>query len=72
VVRGPTDPAYRGGSVVVDFDGAEQVTAELIARGFTCDYRPGAGLRLGPHFYTTDDECDAVVSEVAAIRAGMR
>jgi kynureninase len=72
VVRGPTDPAHRGGSVVVDFDGAEQVTAELIARGFTCDYRPGAGLRLGPHFYTTDDECDAVVSEVAAIRAGMR
>ena len=72
VVRGPTDPAHRGGSVVVDFDGAEQVTAELIARGFTCDYRPGAGLRLGPHFYTSDDECDAVVSEVAAIRAGMR
>jgi kynureninase len=68
VVRGPTDPARRGGSVVVDFDGAEQATAELIARGFTCDYRPGAGLRLGPHFYTTDDELDAVLAEVAAIR----
>ena len=69
-VRGPTDPARRGGSVVVDFDGAEQTTAELIARGFTCDYRPGAGLRLGPHLYAADDECDAVVAEVAAIRAG--
>jgi kynureninase len=67
-VRGPTDPRRRGGSVVVDFDGAEQVTAELIARGYTCDYRPGAGLRLGPHLYTTDDECDAVVAEVAALR----
>ena len=67
-VRGPTDPQRRGGSVVVDFDGAEQVTAELIARGYTCDYRPGAGLRLGPHLYTTDDECDAVVAEVAALR----
>src|SRR5215217_6314970 len=67
-VRGPADPQRRGGSVVVDFDGAEQVTAELIARGHTCDYRPGAGLRLGPHLYTTDDECDAVVAEVAALR----
>jgi kynureninase len=68
VVRGPADPARRGGSVVVDFDGAEQVTEQLIARGYTCDYRPGAGLRLGPHLYTTDDECDAVVAEVAALR----
>ena len=67
-VRGPADPRRRGGSVVVDFDGAEQVTAELITRGYTCDYRPGAGLRLGPHLYTTDDECDAVVAEVAALR----
>jgi kynureninase len=68
VVRGPADPARRGGSVVVDFDGAERATEELIARGYTCDYRPGAGLRLGPHLYTSDDECDAVVAEVAAIR----
>jgi kynureninase len=68
VVRGPTDPARRGGSVVVDFDGAEQATETLIARGYTCDYRPGAGLRLGPHLYTTDDEIDAVLAEVASIR----
>ena len=70
VLRGPADVRRRGGSVVVDFDGAEQATAELIRRGYTCDHRPGAGLRLGPHLYTTDEECDAVVAEVAAIRAG--
>jgi kynureninase len=68
VVRGPADPARRGGSVVVDFDGAEQATQTLIARGYTCDYRPGAGLRLGPHLYTSDDELDAVLAEVASIR----
>jgi kynureninase len=68
VLRGPADPARRGGSVVVDFDGAEQATETLIARGYTCDYRPGAGLRLGPHLYTTDDEIDAVLAEVASIR----
>jgi kynureninase len=70
VLRGPADVRRRGGSVVVDFEGAARATDELIARGFTCDYRPGAGLRLGPHFYTTDEECDAVLAEVAAIRAG--
>jgi kynureninase len=70
-VRGPADPRRRGGSVVVDFDGAEQATEQLVARGYTCDYRPGAGLRLGPHLYTTDDEIDAVVAEVASIR-GLR
>jgi kynureninase len=70
VVRGPADVRRRGGSVVVDFDGAEKAVEELIRRGYTCDYRPGAGLRLGPHFYTSDEECDAVVGEVAAIRAG--
>jgi kynureninase len=55
---------------VVDFDGAAEATEQLIARGYTCDYRPGAGLRLGPHFYTSDEEIDACVAEVAAIRAG--
>lgn len=54
----------------VDFDGAERATQELIRRGYTCDYWPGAGLRLGPLLYTGDDECDAVVAEVVAIRAG--
>jgi kynureninase len=72
VVRGPADVRRRGGSVVVDFQGAARATDELIARGFTCDYRPGAGLRLGPHFYTTDEECDAVLAEVAAIRGRPR
>ena len=37
VVRGPVDPARRGGSVVVDFDGAERATEALIAWGYTCD-----------------------------------
>ena len=69
VVRGPSDPARRGGSVGVDFDGAEQATETLIARGYTCDYRPGAGLRLGPHLYTSDDEIDAVLAEVASLRS---
>ena len=70
VVRGPADVHRRGGSVVVDFEGAARATEELVERGYTCDYRPGAGLRLGPHFYTSDEEIDAAVAEVASIRSG--
>jgi len=39
----------------------------LAARGFMVDYRPGAGLRIGPHFFNTADECAAVVEETARI-----
>ena len=30
----------------------------LIERRVFVDYRPGCGIRVGPHFYTTDDEID--------------
>ncbi len=35
-----------------------------------CDYRPGAGIRLSPHFYTRDDELDAAVAAIEEILAG--
>ncbi len=31
------------------------------------DYRPGAGIRVSPHFYTTDEEAERTVSEIAEI-----
>ena len=37
----------------------QRVCRELIARRVFVDYRPGCGIRVGPHFYTTDDEIDA-------------
>jgi kynureninase len=33
------------------------------------DYRPGAGIRVAPHFYTCDDEVDAVVGSIDEILA---
>ena len=59
-----------GPPLPIDRDLLARATEELIERGYTCDYRPGAGLRLGPHLYTSDEEIDAAVAEVAAIRAG--
>ena len=69
-VNSPLDPARRGGSVILDVPQGRQVCDELIRRRFLVDYRPGAGVRVAPHFYTTDEECDAVVEQADAIVRG--
>ena len=43
------------------------VHAELEARNILCDFRPDAGLRLGPHFFTTDEEIELAVSAISEI-----
>jgi kynureninase len=67
-VRTPRDPKHRGGTVSVWHPDAERFCHELIARDIICDYRPGAGIRLSPHFYNTESECEhaiAVLKELA-------
>jgi kynureninase len=66
-VRSPRDPARRGGTVTVDVPEAAAVYAELEDRGILCDFRPGAGIRIGPHFYNTDDELRFAVAQTAEI-----
>jgi kynureninase len=70
-VGSPHDPARRGGTVVVRPPDFERVGEELIARGILCDYRPDVGLRLGPHFFNTDDELRFTVEQIAEL-AGSR
>ena len=67
-VTSPKDPERRGGTVTIAADHAAAVTKELIRREFIVDYRPGAGVRISPHFYTKDEELDAVVREMKTIR----
>jgi kynureninase len=55
-VGSPRDPAKRGGTVVVKPPDFERVGRGLGERGVICDWRPDVGLRLGPHFFNTDDE----------------
>jgi kynureninase len=55
-VRTPQDDARRGGTVTIDVSDGARVAADLIARGVIIDHRPDAGIRMAPHFYTTDDE----------------
>ncbi len=70
-VVSPREPARRGGSVVVNVPHADRVCAELLAADVLLDFRPGVGLRLAPHFYTTDEEVEEVMRRVkdAAARA---
>ena len=58
----PLDDRERGGAVIVDVPDGERVAQELIARNVIVDYRPGAGIRIAPHFYNTDQEIDHAVS----------
>lgn len=66
-VVSPREPARRGGTVTLRVPEFPAVHAELEARGILCDFRPGAGIRLGPHFYSTDDELRSAVGQIAEI-----
>jgi len=67
-VTSPGDPARRGGTVTIAVEHAAAVTRELVRREVIVDYRPGAGVRLSPHFYTTDDELEFAIEEMKSIR----
>jgi kynureninase len=66
-LTGPLDPERRGGTVTVRMPGFEAVHAELAEREILCDFRPDSGLRLGPHFFTTDDELGYAVGQIVEI-----
>jgi kynureninase len=65
------DPSHRGGTVAVDVPEGKKVCDELNRRDFVCDYRPEAGIRVGPHFFNTEDECRAIVEEMVTILKGL-
>ncbi len=66
-VRSCREARARGGVVVVDVPNGEEVTRELARREVLVDYRPGAGIRIAPHFYTSDDEVDRAIGEIRSI-----
>ncbi len=68
-VRSPHDPEKRGGAVIVGVpeERGREIVAELGRRGVLVDFRPGAGVRISPHFYTTEDEVERTVAELVAV-----
>lgn len=63
----PADQHRRGGTVAIDVEDGPRVCAELERREIIVDYRPKAGIRVSPHFYSTEDECRAVVAAIREI-----
>jgi kynureninase len=63
-VNAPRDAAKRGGTVAIDVPHAYEVSQFLIGRNILVDYRPGAGIRIAPHFYTTDEEVGRAIETI--------
>lgn len=70
--NGIENPAERGGVVIFDVPNGREVTAELLRRDVLVDYRPGAGIRIAPHFYTTDDELASTIDQIRSISSTLR
>lgn len=61
-VYAPRDAKVRGGTVAFAVPHAYEVSQFLLGRNITIDYRPKAGIRVAPHFYTKDEELDVCVA----------
>jgi kynureninase len=66
-ISSPREPARRGGTVLVRTPDDPAVHRELGERGIICDFRPDAGIRLGPHFFNTEGELRETVAELVDI-----
>ena len=66
-VHAPHEAERRGGTVAIRVPHAYEVAQTLLARDILVDYRPEAGIRVAPHFYTTDDELEAAVAAIDEI-----
>lgn len=66
VVRTPLDPARRGGVVAVEVPDAPAVLEALLDRGVIVDGRHG-GLRLCPHFFSSEDDVDAFLDALRSV-----
>ncbi|MFO1008907.1 MAG: aminotransferase class V-fold PLP-dependent enzyme [Planctomycetota bacterium] len=70
-IHSPKDVARRGGTLTVGLNDDENGPAfvkALEARGVLVDHRPGAGLRVSPHFYTREEELDEFASMLTELR----
>jgi kynureninase len=66
-VNTPRDAEKRGGTVSIDMPNSKEVCAELLKRDVLVDWRPKAGVRMSPHFYTAEHELEAAINVVEEI-----
>lgn len=66
-VNTPLDPRKRTGWIGIDMPDCERAYRELVQRRIFVDYRPGCGIRVGPHFYTSADDVRALFTALEEI-----
>lgn len=66
-VVSPRASDQRAGTVTIRPLEAYAVSRELLARSFVIDYREGAGIRVAPHFYNSDDEIRRTMTAIGEI-----
>jgi kynureninase len=66
-VNSPRNAEHRGGTVSIDMPDAEAVCAELLKRDILVDYRPKAGVRMSPHFYSKNEELETAIAAIEEI-----
>ncbi len=66
-INTPLELERRGGSVMIGARDAKAVSEQLAEQHVFVDWRPGAGLRMSPHFFNTDEE----VEEALTILSGL-
>jgi kynureninase len=67
----PEADAERGGAVIIDVPDGQAVAEELIRREIIIDHRPGAGIRMAPHFYNTLEEIEHAMRVLGEIARGV-
>ena len=68
-VRSPRNPDHRGGAIILKVDDSvgKETVAELARRQILVDFRPGAGIRIAPHFYTSEEDLIHTITELRSI-----
>jgi kynureninase len=66
-VGSPREPSRRAATVTVEVPDPAAVHAELGACEILCDFRPDVGLRLGPHFFNSDEELELAAGTIAEL-----
>ncbi|MFV8755280.1 aminotransferase class V-fold PLP-dependent enzyme [Nannocystaceae bacterium ST9] len=66
-IRSPLSDDRRTGFVAVDFPGSQAASRRLIEERYKLDWRPNCGLRIGPHFYSTEQEVERMMDRIVAL-----
>jgi kynureninase len=66
-INTPLENSRRGGSVMIGVGEAPGMVERLAERKVFVDWRPGAGLRMSPHFFNTDQEVEEALNILAEL-----